>query len=63
LSSPEHRQRLLTAVGLYEQHQVDFIDAYQATLAQEKHFQAVVSLDRDYAKLPVFHIDPSNPIN
>ena len=58
----EHRQRLMTAIALYETHRVDFIDAYQAALVQEKHFQAIVSFDRDYAKLPVTHIDPSNPI-
>jgi len=58
----EHRQRLMTAISLYESYRVDFIDAYQAALVQEKHFQAIVSFDRDYARLPVTHIDPSNPI-
>ena len=54
----EHRQRLLAAILLYEAHHVDYIDAYQAALVQEKHMQAVVSFDRDFAKLPVVHITP-----
>ena len=59
----EHRARLVAAVMLYETHDVDFIDAYQAALVQEKHIQAVVSFDRDFAKLPVVHINPTFSLN
>lgn len=49
----ENRERLLTALALYESHEVDFIDAYQAALFQEKKMESVVSLDHDFSKLPV----------
>jgi predicted nucleic-acid-binding protein len=49
----ENRERLLAALAWYSAHEVDFIDAYQAALAQEKKLEAVVSFDRDFSRLPV----------
>jgi predicted nucleic-acid-binding protein len=49
----EHQQRLLTALAWYGSRKVDFIDAYQAALVQEKKLEAVVSFDRDFSRLPV----------
>ena len=54
----ENRERLLTALTLYEAHGVDFIDAYQAGLAQERDLEAVVSFDRDFDRLPVARVEP-----
>jgi predicted nucleic-acid-binding protein len=59
----ENRERLLAAITLYEAHQVDFIDACQAALVQEKRMDAVVSFDRDFAKLPVVHLNPTVSFN
>jgi len=49
----EDRERLLTAVALYEAREVDFIDAYQATIVQRKYLEGVVSFDRYFERLPV----------
>jgi predicted nucleic-acid-binding protein len=49
----ENRERLLSALALHEYHRVDFIDAYQAALVQEKKLESVVSYDQDFARLPV----------
>ena len=49
----ENRERLLAALALYESRSVDFIDAYQASLFQEKKLESVVSFDHDFSKLPV----------
>ncbi len=54
----ENQQRLLVATAFYEQHSVDFIDAYQAALVQEKGLEAVVSFDKDFSRLPVRWIKP-----
>jgi len=59
----ENRDRLFAAIALYEAHHVDFIDAYQAALVQEKRMEAVVSFDRDFAKLPVVHLNPTVSFN
>jgi predicted nucleic-acid-binding protein len=49
----ENRDRLLSALTLYEYHGVDFIDAYQAALVQEKKLESVISFDHDFSRLPV----------
>ena len=49
----EHQKRLLTALAWYGSRKVDFIDAYQAALVQEKKLESVVSFDHDFSRLPV----------
>jgi predicted nucleic-acid-binding protein len=54
----ENQERLLAGLSFYELHEVDFIDAYQAALVQEKGLEAVVSFDKDFSYLPVKWINP-----
>ncbi len=49
----ENRERLGAALALYEYHGVDFIDAYQAALVQEKKLESIISFDHDFSRLPV----------
>ncbi len=58
----ENRERLSAALALYEYHDVDFIDAYQAALVQEKKLESVVSFDRDFSRLPVKWVNPGGKI-
>lgn len=54
----ENRQRVKAAITFYEDHHVDFIDAYQAAIVQEKDLEAVISFDNHFSKLPVKWINP-----
>jgi predicted nucleic-acid-binding protein len=54
----ENRQRIKAAITFYEDHHVDFIDAYQAAIVQEKDLEAVISFDNHFSRLPVKWINP-----
>lgn len=48
----ENKGRLMTAITLWENHKVDFIDAYQAALAQEKNMETIMSYDTHFDRIP-----------
>jgi predicted nucleic-acid-binding protein len=48
----ENRERLFDAVTIYENHSVDYIDAYLAALGKTMNVHAILSYDRDFDKIP-----------
>lgn len=54
----DHRDRLIDAVGLFQDHNVDFAEAYASAAAIEIGARGVASFDRDVRKLPVKWIQP-----
>ncbi|MEX0832690.1 MAG: type II toxin-antitoxin system VapC family toxin [Actinomycetota bacterium] len=43
---------LVRAIGIYEQHRVDFEDAYLVALAEREGIRQIVSFDRDFDRIP-----------
>lgn len=56
----DRHARLFEAITLYEEHNVDYLDAYLAATAREEGLEAVLSYDRDFDKIPgVKRIEPT----
>lgn len=47
----EHADRLFDSIAVYENHNVDYIDAYLFVLSKEKKLDGIVSYDKDFDKL------------
>ena len=54
----EGRQVLNRALSLYAQHNVDFVDAYNAADMQSRGITTIVSYDRDFDRLGVKRLAP-----
>ena len=47
----EDRESLLLALQLFEQHPIDFIDAYNAALMQARGIETIYSYDQDFDRI------------
>ena len=54
----ENRHRWVSVAAILEGNDVDLVDAYLAVCAQDQGDGAVVSFDRDFARLPVKWVEP-----
>ena len=55
----EEREVLLLAVQLFEQHPIDFIDAYNGAVMQARGLEAIYSYDKDFNVIPgIRRIEP-----
>jgi predicted nucleic acid-binding protein len=48
----EEREVLLLAIQLFEQHPIDFIDAYNGAVMQARGLETVHSYDEDFDRIP-----------
>lgn len=48
----EDREALLLALQLFEQHPIDFIDAYNGAVMQARGLEVIYSYDKDFDLIP-----------
>lgn len=55
----ENQERLFDAIAIYEDHNIDFIDAYLSAVVKEKKVKGIFSYDRDFDRVPgIRRIEP-----